>query len=44
MIGVKFRQIVCGMYDSQQQILLCAEYILNSVSSCYNEEIEKKVS
>lgn len=36
--GADFRQIVCGMHDSQQQILLYAGYTLDAVISCYNEE------
>ena len=34
-----FRQIVCGMHDSEQQIILYAGgYALDAVMNCYNEE------
>lgn len=36
--GANFRQIVCGMHDSTQQIMLYANYTLNDVINCYNEE------
>ena len=38
MSGASFRQIVCGMHDSEQQILLHAGYTLEAVINCYNEE------
>ena len=38
MSGANFRQIVCGMHDSEQQILLHAGYTLEAVINCYNEE------
>ena len=42
MSGADFRQIVCGMHDSQQQIILYAEYTLDAVIDCYNEEKQKQ--
>lgn len=36
--GADFRQIVCGMHDSQQQIMLYTEYTLDSIIDYYNEE------
>ena len=36
--GADFRQIVCGMHDSKQNIYLHAGYSLNAVIDCYNEE------
>ncbi|MDO4962774.1 MAG: hypothetical protein Q4E75_01560 [bacterium] len=36
--GANFRQIVCGMHDSKQQIMLYASYTLDAIISCYNEE------
>lgn len=36
-----FRQIVCGMHASEQQIILHAGYTLNAVINCYNEEKDK---
>ena len=38
MSGANFRQIVCGMHDSEQQILLHTGYTLEAVINCYNEE------
>ena len=38
MTGADFRQIVCGMHDSKQEILLYAGYTLEAVVNCYNEE------
>ncbi len=38
MSGADFRQIVCGMHDSNQQIILHAGYTLNAVLKCYEEE------
>ena len=38
MSGANFRQIVCGMHDSEQQILLHAGYTLVAVIKCFNEE------
>ena len=40
--GADFKQIVCGMHDSQQQIQLHAGYTLDAVINCYNEEKEKQ--
>ncbi len=37
-----FRQIVCGMHESQQQIVLYAGYTLDAVINCYNEEKRKQ--
>ena len=42
MSGADFRQIVCGMHDSQQQIMLYAGYTLDAVIDCYNEEKQKQ--
>ena len=44
MSGANFRQIVCGMHDSKQQIMLHSKYSLDAVINCYNEEkgISKK--
>ncbi len=39
--GASIRQIVCGMHESQQQIILYAGYTLEAVINCYNEEKEK---
>ena len=36
--GADFRQIVCGMHDSKQQIMLYSNYTLEAVINCYNEE------
>lgn len=36
-----FRQIVCGMHASEQQIILHASYTLDAVINCYNEEKDK---
>lgn len=36
--GADFSQIVCGMHDSHQQIVLYSEYTLDAVIRCYNEE------
>ena len=36
--GANFRQIVCGMHDSDQQILLHTGSTLEAVINCYNEE------
>lgn len=38
MSGANFRQIVCGIHDSDQQVLLHADYTLEAVINCYNEE------
>ena len=38
MSGANFRQIVCGMHDSEQQIMLHSGYTLEAVINCYNEE------
>ena len=40
--GADFRQIVCGMHDSQQKIMLYAGYTLDAVINCYNEEKKKQ--
>ncbi len=42
MSGADFRKIVCGMHDSQQQIVLHAGYTLDAVIDCYNEEKQKQ--
>ena len=39
--GADFRQIVCGMHDSQQQIMLYAGYTLDAIINCYKEEKRK---
>lgn len=36
--GADFRQIVCGMHDSDKHILLHAGYSLDAVINCYREE------
>lgn len=36
--GAKIRQIICGMHDSKQQIILHAGYTMDAVIDCYNEE------
>lgn len=36
--GANFRQIVCGMHDSTQEIMLYTGYTLDSIINCYNEE------
>lgn len=38
MSGANFRQIVCGMHDSEQKVILYAGYTLEAVIDCYNEE------
>lgn len=38
MSGADFGQIICGMHDSKQQIMLYAGYTLDDVINCYNEE------
>lgn len=38
MSGANFRQILCGMHDSEQQIELYANYSLEDVLNIYNEE------
>ena len=38
MSGANFRQIVCGMHDSKQEIMLHAGYTLEAVMNCYIEE------
>lgn len=40
--GADFRQIVCGMHDSKQKILLHAGYSMKEVIDCYNEEKGKE--
>jgi len=42
MSGAKFREIVCGMHDSNQQIVLHAGYTLEAIMNCYNEEKQKQ--
>jgi len=41
MSGANFRQIICGMHDSEQQVMLHADYTLEAVINCYNEEKDK---
>ncbi len=41
MTGAKFRQIVCGMHDSNQKIMLHSSYTLDAVKKCYDEEKAK---
>lgn len=36
--GSDFRQIVCGMHDSNQEIILYTGYNLDEILDCYNEE------
>ena len=36
--GANFKQIVCGMHDSEQQIMLHAGCTLDDIINCYNEE------
>lgn len=46
MSGANFRQIVCGMHDSKQQIMLHADYTLDVIINYYNEEqgnVKKKI-
>ncbi|HIS90137.1 MAG TPA: hypothetical protein IAC20_00560 [Candidatus Faecisoma merdavium] len=40
--GANFRQIICGMHDSKQKIMLHAGYTLDAVIDCYNEEKQKQ--
>lgn len=40
--GANFRQIICGMHDSHQEILLHSGYTLKAVINCYNEEKAKQ--
>ena len=40
--GVDFRQILCGMHDSKQQITLYAGYTLDAIINFYNEEKQKQ--
>ena len=41
--GANFRQIVCGMHDSKQQVILYANCTLQAVLDCYEEEKAKKL-
>ena len=41
MSGANFREIVCGMHESNQKIILHAGYTLEAVINCYNEEKQK---
>ena len=36
--GANFKQIICGMHDSNQQIVLHSIYTLDEILNCYNEE------
>ncbi|MBE6138746.1 MAG: hypothetical protein E7173_03280 [Firmicutes bacterium] len=38
MSGANFRQIICGMHDSEQQIILHSGYTLDAVINYYSEE------
>lgn len=38
--GADFRQIVCGMHDSEQRIILHTGYTIETIIDCYNEEKE----
>ena len=40
--GANFRQIICGMHDSKQKIMLHAGYTLDAVIDWYNEEKQKQ--
>lgn len=40
--GADFRQIICGMHDSHQKIMLHAGYTLDAVIKCYNEENQRQ--
>ena len=40
--GADFRQIVCGMHDSRQQIILHTGYSMGAIQRCYDEEKAKK--
>ena len=39
MSGADFRQILCGMYESKQNIILYADLSLSAIKDIYNEEI-----
>ena len=39
--GADFRQIVCGMHDSRQKIVLHSGYSLDAIEKCYKEEKSK---
>ena len=39
--GADFRQIVCGMYDSKQKIMLHTGYTMDAIIKCYEEEKAK---
>ena len=36
--GADFKQILCGMHDSKQEIVLHGDYSLRDVIECYNEQ------
>ena len=38
MSGANVRQIICGIHDSNKQIMLHAKYTLEDIIKCYNEE------
>ena len=38
MSGADIKQILCGMYDSDKQIILYSGFTLDDVINCYNEE------
>jgi hypothetical protein len=38
MSGANFRQILCGMHDSDQEIILHANYKMEDIMRCYFEE------
>lgn len=40
--GVDFREVLCGMWDSKQQIILYVGYTLDAIINCYNEEKQKQ--
>lgn len=40
--NANFRQIICGMHDSKQEIMLHAGYTLDAVIECYNDEKQKQ--
>lgn len=38
--GANFRQIICGMHESNKKIILYSQYSLDAVLNCYEEEKE----
>jgi len=41
MAGSNIKEIICGMHDSKQKIVLYSQYKLEQIIKCYNEYKEK---